>query len=342
MGQVLMFDRTNTWTAQHALAKASASPGVVYWIDHTVCDNGVTSLLRHCIKAVSAEQLKVTRYKVFAQDVNKEVFTTDLGVFFHQFEAKNCIEHHVTLMELEGAEFREEQSYELVEHLRNLQLDEATAHFSHLGPLTVRDTSEVVPSGLCFIQPLTKGVRCLVVIDCFERYWVSPASGKILWEDASNVIKSALQAFISVPEGRGLVAEIVVDGTNVSIMDVLFLHNTWLIEKNRHERVKLADEYMKANKLPGKLFHVIRMNISAIDSLIGGDVVAASVEVGRVRYVVSRVLSSLHFSSGYEGAYHVQDDFTFEKHGVYQGSHLPNMSFRTLQSAGTGLHSFIF
>tara|TARA_R100000687_G_scaffold83675_1_gene88582 strand:+ start:67922 stop:68899 length:978 start_codon:yes stop_codon:yes gene_type:complete len=324
-----------------ALKTACASPSVTYWVDHYQ-DSGPGEFVRQTVKQNADGLFEAWSAKLFVQDINKTVFRNKIGVFVKEFEAKRAIEQQVTLLEQDEWVYLDDGCSPIlnVRHYIDVVLNESRPLVS----IQPSDIDELIGSGYVRAQKVVAGLRCYVVMDPHENIWIKPScdNGNLEWERAGSAILNKLDAFKRVDGTRGVALEVVINGAKVTVIDVLFLHDTWINMDPCESRHTALVNYIRKHKI-GCDFHLpVRVSASGVTNVIFGDVKGAIIEKGNIRFVVSKWCGRVHFCGAWGSKYMAQDDETLENLGEVEGAFLPNISYLTVKSAGKGVDAFMY
>lgn len=328
-------------TAYAALKTACAAANVIYWIDH-YDDSGDGAFIRQTIKLNADGFYESWWAKLFVRDVNKTVFVKKIGVFSKDFDAKRAIEEQVTLLEQENWVYLDDESKPIVDV--RAQIDVVLKEARPLVMVKPCDIEDLIGGGYIKAQKIVSGLRCFVVMDPLGNVWVKPScdNGGLPWEPAGSAIVNRLALFKNVDGTRGAALEVVICGAKVNVIDVLFLHDTWVHLEQSETRHTALLNYITGNKL-GCEFHLpARVSANAVTNVIFGDVKGVIIEYGNIRYVLSKNSKKVHFCGAWNKKYNAQDDKTLEHIGELDGRYLPDLSYLTVTCAGVGLEAFMF
>jgi hypothetical protein len=118
----------------------------------------------------------------------------------------------------------------------------------------------------CNIRPMVSGVHAIVKLDPYGNIFLEPTRGG----DTTVIDANEIRYFGRIEGARGFACEGIWTGTQFFITDVLFLHDTWLFDKDMITREQIFSDYLKQNKMEN--ITRIRMRvakISALDALFG-------------------------------------------------------------------------
>lgn len=326
------------------LQRKSWTSNTIFWIDH-FSEQSTTSFVRHTIQVDRDGGFSVHRFKIVAGDMNFNVEAKKIGAtVYHQFEAKSMVEQRITVLELEGWVFMDERDCSI--YNVSQAVDSEIEKVLYIAPIVPVEVSDFVGEGYVKIQKVTSGMRCFIYMDPFGEIFIKTSSkNRVKWERASSAIKNKFNDLCAVEGSRGFVLEIIVNGTAISISDVLYYHNSWCVEDDKETRLKSFASYLEGNNLlhiHNCLMQLQRVGVHAVNALITRDTVGALISNGKARFIVANTANAIYFGSGHKGKYTAQCDNTLSILGVFENNHVPDLSYLTFNSAASGANMFLY
>lgn len=336
MGNLVSIDRVGQNKAHKALKSACARPNCIFWVDHVNVDLGGGWLCRHAIYQNKEGWFEVVQRKILVKDINQKVYEEKKSSFSLIHQAKEAIEQSVTLMELEGWDYMDEKELPLYDVLSDA--DEKLAACSYIRDINCVHAWDVLGEGVVYGQKIPAGFRMFVAIDAFGAVWVRAfsLSGNGGWELASSAIRNKLGNAANIDEARGMVIEIVMQGAKITVMDVWYLHDKWLVGLSREERHALIHAYDVKHKMALPMVTGVKVRPSGAAGLILRDVKGILVERNGHRYMINRKGWEMYIANTWHKNLNIQDGITMEKVGQVDGTYLPDLTYMSFKAAGEG------
>ena len=331
-----MFNIANRFaTARKELKSACAGFNCRYFVDHKKSES-CHELFRHDIYELMEGGFEVVKSRCVVGSVSTHMERTVIKRFSHYHLAKEAVDSSVTVLEMDGAEFIDEKTFELENVFNNeiripkLLIDVPTGQ-----ELTYLE-NEIV-----FAQKIPVGFRLFVAINPFGQVFVQ-ASGEEQggWVEASSAVSNRLDCLKHVEGARGAVLEVVLNNASIEIIDVWFLHDRWLNNLSIRDRHELFAGYCKEHKLNLSVLYGSKTRVSAVSSLAVEKTKALIVEKDGLRYLIKRHQWEMMISSGWKQELTMVDLVNMEKVGSIRGQFLPDISYKTFHAAGQGVESF--